>query len=471
MSSLGAVSGIQQRGGFTRILAFAKKGGFALMDQALFSGANFLLNILLARFLEPAQYGAYAVVFTWFLLLGTIHTATLTEPILVYGSGKYAERFSRYLGYTLFGHIGVSALISAILAVIAVIFFGLRINDIGIAFLGVALAAPFILLNWFLRRVSYVRSQTHWAAMCGALYLTLQLIMIFLLAVGYTETFPTMGVVGVENFLHYSPLSSFTAFLTMGISSLISCSVLIMIFKPRFTGHEEGISADAVVRDHVKYGRWAVATMMARWIPNNLYLGLLIPVVLSLGSAGAYRALTNFVMPIWIVNDAISILLIPSFVRLLRGGDRTLFEHRVWLTVGIYVFISTAYALLIVVLGANVIMPLVYGDNYREYAELLVLVGFLPLTNCASVILGGVLRAMNLPQLVFRTDIVRGVSLMTVGVFLLFNFGIVGALLGSAVAGVVETVVNVWAFQRNKNRTVSYSSGETQESPMIVEGA
>src|SRR5690606_39123371 len=95
-----AVKGSRRSASLSRIFAFAKKGGFALMDQALFSGANFLLNILLARFLEPAQYGAYAVVFTWFLLLGTLHTASLTEPILVYGSGKYANRFNRYLGYT-----------------------------------------------------------------------------------------------------------------------------------------------------------------------------------------------------------------------------------------------------------------------------------------------------------------------------------------------------------------------------------
>ena len=36
---------------------------FSLVDQALFSGANFLLNILLARWLLPEAYGAFAVAF------------------------------------------------------------------------------------------------------------------------------------------------------------------------------------------------------------------------------------------------------------------------------------------------------------------------------------------------------------------------------------------------------------------------
>ena len=39
-----------------------KKGGFAAVDQGLFSAANFLVNILLARWLEPVQYGAFVTV-------------------------------------------------------------------------------------------------------------------------------------------------------------------------------------------------------------------------------------------------------------------------------------------------------------------------------------------------------------------------------------------------------------------------
>ena len=42
-------------------LSWLKKGSLAVLDQGLFSGANFVVNILLARWLTPEEYGAFAV--------------------------------------------------------------------------------------------------------------------------------------------------------------------------------------------------------------------------------------------------------------------------------------------------------------------------------------------------------------------------------------------------------------------------
>ena len=64
------------------------KGFWALLDQGLFSGANFLVNILLARWLPPEEYGAFAVAMSVFYLLAGFHTAVLTEPMMVFGAGK-----------------------------------------------------------------------------------------------------------------------------------------------------------------------------------------------------------------------------------------------------------------------------------------------------------------------------------------------------------------------------------------------
>lgn len=67
-----------------------------MTDQALFAGANFLVSILLARWLKPAAYGAFSLAYAIFLLLGTVHTGLWTEPMLVYGSGRYRENFPAY---------------------------------------------------------------------------------------------------------------------------------------------------------------------------------------------------------------------------------------------------------------------------------------------------------------------------------------------------------------------------------------
>ena len=43
-------------------------------------GCNFLIGVLLGRWLLPEQYGAYALAFAVFLLLSYLHQALLCEP-------------------------------------------------------------------------------------------------------------------------------------------------------------------------------------------------------------------------------------------------------------------------------------------------------------------------------------------------------------------------------------------------------
>ena len=81
------------------------RGFWAILDQGLFSVSNFALNLLLAHWLSPHHYGAFAAVFAVFLLLGTLHTGLLSEPMLVLGSGRYKNRLTEYLGTLLEGTI------------------------------------------------------------------------------------------------------------------------------------------------------------------------------------------------------------------------------------------------------------------------------------------------------------------------------------------------------------------------------
>ena len=74
------------------------RGVWSIADQGLFAATNLVLNLLLAVWLTPAEYGAYALVYAVFLLLSTIHNGLLVEPMLVFGPEKYAGSFSSYVG-------------------------------------------------------------------------------------------------------------------------------------------------------------------------------------------------------------------------------------------------------------------------------------------------------------------------------------------------------------------------------------
>jgi len=61
---------------------------FSLADQAVFSGAMFIVNILLARWTSPKEYGAFAVLFAIFGILSGFHSALIIERMTVYGSTR-----------------------------------------------------------------------------------------------------------------------------------------------------------------------------------------------------------------------------------------------------------------------------------------------------------------------------------------------------------------------------------------------
>jgi hypothetical protein len=109
-ASLGRSLGVRRRHGLG-------VGAFAVLDQVLFAGSSFSINILLARWLPPVQYGAFALAFFLFLLLGALHTAVLTEPMLVFGASVYRGRVRAYLGRHVMLHVLVSVATAIVLAV------------------------------------------------------------------------------------------------------------------------------------------------------------------------------------------------------------------------------------------------------------------------------------------------------------------------------------------------------------------
>src|SRR5271170_1290937 len=89
-SDTAAVAGLDgglrkpETGRSSKFVRWITKGGLAILDQGLISGSNFLIGILLARWLMPAQYGAFALAFSVFLLLSYVYQSFLAEPQAVF---------------------------------------------------------------------------------------------------------------------------------------------------------------------------------------------------------------------------------------------------------------------------------------------------------------------------------------------------------------------------------------------------
>lgn len=396
------------------------KGFWAVVDRGLFATSNFVLTVLLARWLTPQDYGAFVVAYTVLWLLGTVHNGLLAEPMLVFGSGKYKDRFSEYLGVLLYGHVGLTALGSFLLLFAALSFKLASLDTLFSAFLGLAFAGPFILYQWLMRQACYVQFKPRLAAWGGTLYMFLMLCGAFVL-------------------YQYYWLSGAAVFGLMGFASLAAS--LWLVFRLRVS--LPSLAANRFVREaftsHWDYGRWAAPTRALTWIPENVYY-LALPLWGGLESTAALRAMMNLIVPATHLYDALSILLLPLLVRT-RGGAG--FKQLTCLALALFA-LGAALFWLFLGLFHQPLVTLLYGGRYSEYSYLLWLLGFLPLSFGMLSVLGAALRALEHPERVFSAYALSAAVALTVGLGFLYVWGIVGAVAGFLISSVVSIGALAW---------------------------
>ena len=365
-----------------------------MTDQALFAGANFLVSILLARWLEPAAYGAFSLAYAIFLLLGTVHTGLWTEPMLVYGSGRYRENFTAYQQVLLRYHWRFGAVASLIFLLLTLGFWAFEAREIALSFLGLSLAAPTVLYLWIVRRGAYVLLKPRLAALGGGIYLLLYLILSFIL-------------------LRTNTLNTFTAFLAMTVAALVSAKTIQWRMD---TATERIVDSEEVHSLHWRYGRWALLAGLFSWVPGNIFY-LILPVFHGLEAAAHFKALMNLLMPILHVNGALGQLLVPGMVRAVAQGKLLPFALA---NMAVLSTLATLYWLLLIAMGPQ-FMEWMYGGKYTHDADCLLWLGLLPVLAGAVSVMNSMLRALEKADAVARAYALMAGFSCIFGLFLILN--------------------------------------------------
>lgn len=401
------------------------KGGASIADQAMLAGANFILNVLLGRWLPPVQYGAFAFSYSLFLLLGTFHTASFSEPMMVFGAGKYAARFGRYIGVLTMGHLAIMVPIAMLLLGASYLLGRFYSSEVQLALSALALAGPIILLQWLLRRAFYVILRPEWALLGGASYLVLIL--------GATCALRAAG-----------KLSPAAAFLAMGLSALPVCMLLLSRLHPRWSSRD-GPSAAGVGSDHLRYGRWALGTAALSWVPGNLYYTLL-PAWVGLEGIAVLRALTNLILPVVHAISALSLLLVPLLARLQRERKEQMTRT---LRRFLAVFLAGAgiYNLGLIFFRREAVR-LLYGSKYADAVHLVPLVGLLAFFSSFISVLGAALRALERPEKVFWSYLGASAVAVGFGILLAMRLGVAGGLWGLLLSS-LTTALMMFLFYRS----------------------
>jgi O-antigen/teichoic acid export membrane protein len=400
-----------------KLMPWVSKSGFAIADQGCISGSNFLVSIVLARWMSATEYGAYALAFSIFILLSLAYMSMVLEPMAVFGGSLYRNDLGGYLKALLRIHLLSTVAIFSALGVLcgAAALHGSMGDFLG-ALVGVTLASSCVLLFWLARRSFYLEFSPASAALGAVLYVGI--------------------VLGGLYFVHAKGwLSPFTAFLPISAAALLSSGLLFYWLRATFSSASLGkmrIRAREVWHRHWKYGRWAIASAVASWIPAYVYYPLLTSFS-GMAQSGEFKALMNLVAPMQQMQAAFSMLFLPYASRVYAEEGRQ-GASSIALRLTLFSLASAMVYWIVIIRAKESVFHLLYSDRYMEVVPLVPIIAIgsvLWSAVCGSSI---VLRAMESPASVFVAFIASSVVSLAIGIPATHAYGILGAVWGTNVA-------------------------------------
>jgi O-antigen/teichoic acid export membrane protein len=414
------------------LIPWAMKGGLATLDQGLITGSNFVIGILLARWLPPEQYGAYAVAFAVFLLLGMLYQALFLEPQSVFGASTYRGCFRGYLKALVRLHLVVALGMVLVLGASAEV--ALKRGQPGGlpgALAGVAFAAPCIFLFWLARRTSYLEFSPAPAAGGSLFYCALALTGLYL----------------ANRFHLLSPMSSL---LLMGLGAVGAGAFLFIYLKWRLPSSLGAPSLRDTWRSHWGYGRWALASAALIWVPSYIFYPLLSS-SFGMTQAAELKALMNFSAPVLQTCSAFGPLLIPYAARTHQregyAGTSAL-ARRISLLCGS----GAVVYWLPLLLFRGPAFRLLYSGRYTEVAYLLPVVALGSVSWSAAVGLANAFRGTASPASVFVAALVSSCVSLAIGVPAAWALGVRGAVWSMALSEMLGFVMALVLFRRKLRR-------------------
>jgi O-antigen/teichoic acid export membrane protein len=389
-----------------RVRRAAATVGPGLADQALASGVNFLTLILVARAIDPREFGYFALVFTLLQSLGAVQLALVTRPHNVLGAVRSGLDYVRFTTTT-----GVWQLAFAGLAASALAVAGVATGPgthVGVLLL---IAAPVVVAWQFqelTRRILYTEGRL------GA--------ALFNDAVSYG--FQAAAFVAL--YAHRN-LDGRRALVVVGATSALAAVVGAVQLR-RSIGR-------AIARKSVwelwRFGRWLGAAEVAYWFESQYYIYLAAAMV-GPAAAGGLKAGQTLLGPVSVFLAFFVNYLPTRFARLLAVRPD---DSAGALRAGVAATMPAVAAYgVVVALAAPWLLRTVYGTAYAHSANVVRLFALYYVCLSFSDVVVAWLSARRRARRIFAGHVTGAAASLAIGWLLVREFGAAGAVAGMLVA-------------------------------------
>lgn len=406
-----------------RLRSWGIRGGSAILDQAVFSGSNFVLNILLARWLSLEEFGVFSVTFTIFLVLTGFHNALLLEPMSVIGPAQHSDKLYQYMAGQIRLHFVLTLPIGLLVAITGWLLLTTQVGSAWLAktLIGLGIAFPFLLLQWLVRRMFYIMERPSYAMFSSISYAILLLTGLWLA--------DKNGI-----------LSASLAFGLMGGASLGS-GLLMGLKMKEWLYSGSNLSLRIIYNANWEFGKWLVGAAILSGVVGRVQI-FFVAGIINVEAAGALKVLQNYMLPMAQIVIAITSLALPNLAAEYgRGNIRTLQKK------GLFIGLALTCAAIVYGLGLFVfaapLEQLLYNGQFSSFNHLIPVVGLIPILSALATRFSLSLRAINKPKYFLIASAVNATVSFISAIFFTKLWGLSGAVLSLVLPFFTNVVISI----------------------------
>ena len=401
---------------------------WALADQMLVSGSNFVTSILLARVLGIAEFGRFTLAWMVILFVQSIQQAVINAPMMTIGPKQEPDERPAYFGSVFVQQI-VFAVLSAALTYSGVLISSAFFPDWGTAQLALPLTAAVFLsqIQDFLRRCFFTLERPAISFVC--------------------DFIRYLGQIGLLFWLFFSMPELLTS--TMALWVMVGTSILAILAASlklpslSWSAH----SWRAVLSRHWHFSKWLSASAVMQWTTGNLFV-LVAGVMLGSVAVGALKAAQNILGIAHILFQGLEnsspLHASQSFT---ARGNRGLSKYlkKLSLTGGAI----TAVICLIAFLIPDFLLHSLYGDEYAQYGNVLRIYAALYFIIFFTLPLRIGLRTMENTKSIFIAYVIMTIVTLLIARLIIITIGILGAVLGMLIVQIIYVSIMYYYLSMN----------------------
>ena len=401
-----------------------RQAAVVIADQGFCSIAHFLTGVLVARACSKAEFGIYVVGFTLLTTAMSIQANLCGTPYTVFSPSLDSKDRKFYLGSTLIQHLAVSflATVGFIIAA-AVVFTTGRTDSFAGVLLALGVASGFILLQDFMRYVLLAQLRVWASLLMGLAVSGFTVGMLFWAYVGQWLT------------------ASVAYFIMAGCSGL---PVLFVLLRER----KQIAFATNKLRQHLKenwkFGKWLIAHTGVFFFSAHVFMWFLIG-LRDASEAGVYGICVSAGAILNPLLVGIFNYLGPKAAHAACNGFREI--QRQVFTSMVMVIIIMSIAIFFVYQYGELFIVKLYGMKYIGTGTYLTIYFLSVIFAAESALINAGLNAMKKPSALLASQSWGLVFTLSIGLCLVYEWGILGAVIGITLSKLVVVVYKLSAFR------------------------